>query len=182
MNSAGKKGEDDFSHVIEQIIQTIDEFHWVFMGAIPWELHDFVKEGKIEFYTFVPIVEYPKKMAELECSMMFAPLADITFNHGKADVKFQESAAQGMPIAVQDITPFKRCPIRFDTGEKLIEVLRQTLQDEESYLQASREARAMMDSLWLEHPDNLAMYEELFSYPFGDSRRKHIHAKQRGGK
>ena len=168
----GKTGNDDFSHVIDAIMSTMDEFEWVFMGVRPWEL--VYSKTDCEFHQFVRIDKYPKKVASLECQMMIAPLADCLFNHGRTDVKFQEACSHGMPFAGQDITPFKHCPIRFDTGEKMLEVIRETLKDEESYIKASREGRAMIDKKWLELPENTALYEELFLYPYGDKRRVHI--------
>jgi hypothetical protein len=164
-------GNDDFSHVIDMIISTRHEFKWVFLGALPWELFPYNKAGDIEFYGFETLDRYPKKVATLQCSMMIVPLKDHFFNHGRTDVKFQEACAHGMPIACQDITPYKHCPIRFDTGEKMIEVIRETLKDEESYITASRIGREMIDKVWLERPENTALYQELFAYPYGDKRR-----------
>lgn len=170
----GDFGADDFSHVIDCIKSTVYEFKWIFIGALPWELTSYKDAGEVEFYPFETIERYPKRVASLECSMMIAPLADHIFNHGRSDVKFQEASSHGIPIACQDITPYKHVPIRFDTGEKMLEVIRNTLRDEESYLKASREARKMLDKIWLELPENTAQYEELFSYPYGDIRRTHI--------
>jgi hypothetical protein len=170
----GEPGEDDFTHVIESIKSTIHEFKWVFVGALPWELLPNKEAGDVEFYEFEVIEKYPKRVASLECSMMIAPLADHIFNYAKADVKFQEACSHGMPVACQDIIPYKHCPIRFDTGEKMLEVIRDTLKDEETYLKASREARHMVDKMWLELPENTAQYEELFSYPYADKRRTNI--------
>ncbi|MCH9617342.1 MAG: hypothetical protein SP4CHLAM5_07330 [Chlamydiia bacterium] len=170
----GEPGKDDFSHVIEAIKSSIHQFKWVFLGAIPWELLPNKEAEEVEFYEFEVIERYPKRVASLECSMMIAPLADHIFNYAKADVKFQEACSHGMPIACQDIIPYKHCPIRFDTGEKMLEVIRDTLKNEESYLKACRVGRHMVDKLWLELPENTAQYEELFTYPYADKRRVHI--------
>lgn len=174
LNHNAQAGNDDFSHVINHIIQTRYEFKWVFLGALPWELFPYNEVGDIEFYAFETLDRYPKRMATLECSMMIAPLMDHHFNHGRTDVKFQEASAHGIPIACQDITPYKHCPIRFDTGEKMLEVIRDTLKDEISYQRASQQARKMIDKVWLERPENTALYRELFSYPYGDKRRENL--------
>ncbi|MCH9617341.1 MAG: hypothetical protein SP4CHLAM5_07340 [Chlamydiia bacterium] len=170
----GEHGNDDFSHVIDRIISTRHQFKWVFLGALPWELFPYNQAGEVEFYGFETLDRYPKRMATLQCSMMIAPLMDTYFNHGRTDVKFQEASAHGLPIACQDIAPYKHCPIRFDSGEKMIEVIKETLKDEQSYIAASRKAREMIDKVWLERRENTALYQELYSYPYADKRRTNI--------
>jgi len=41
---------DDFAHVRDVIARTSDEFQWVFIGAFPLPLQDFIRNGKIEFH------------------------------------------------------------------------------------------------------------------------------------
>lgn len=172
INKDGKTGNDDFSHVINSIKQTIKEFHWIFLGVLPWELAENNQAGEVEFYGLENLDNYHKRIMVLNCSMMIVPLADNIFNHAKSDIKYQEACAHGLPIACQDITPYKSAPIRFSSGEQMIDVIRKTLATEETYIEASRNARKKIDKNWLELEENISMHKELFSYPYQDKKRK----------
>ena len=174
INCDGKTGNDDFTHVINEIKKTIKEFKWVFFGVLPWELIEENEAGDIEFYGLETIDNYHKRIAVLQCSMMIVPLKDIPFNHAKSDIKFQEACAHGLPVTCQDITPYKHAPIRFSTGDQMIETIRKTLKSEGSFLSASRRGRAHVDNQWLEAEQNISLHKELFAYPYQDPRRKFL--------
>lgn len=174
INSMGKTGNDDFSHVIEAIKSSVKDFHWIFLGVLPWELKAENEAGEVEFWPPETLDNYNKRISVLQCSMVIAPLADNIHNHAKSDVKFLDAAAHGLPIACQDMTPYKHAPIRFSTGQEMINVIKKTLESEESFLNASRRARKMLDKQWLELECNIALHEELFSYSYGHSGRKHL--------
>jgi glycosyltransferase involved in cell wall biosynthesis len=171
INCDGKKGNDDFSHVIDQIKKTVKEFKWVFLGVLPWELVEENQAGEVEFYALETLDNFHKRISILGCSMMIAPLKDILFNHAKSDIKLQEASAHGLPIACQDITPYKNGLLRFSTGEQMIDLIRKTLKSEDAFLSASKMARGYVDQKWLEAEENLTLYRELFSYPYQDPNR-----------
>ena len=102
---------------------------------------------------------------------MVAPLADNVFNHAKSNIKFLEACAYGLPIACQDITPYKEAPIRFNTSAEMLEKIRETLKSEESFMENSRLARKIADDNWLEVDSNIAAFRDVYSYPYGDPRR-----------
>jgi hypothetical protein len=174
INFNAKKGNDDFSHVIDQIKSTVKEFKWIFIGVLPWELAEESQAGEVEFYELETFDNYHKRISVLECSMMIAPLKDLIFNHAKSDIKFLEACAHGLPIACQKITAYKDVPLKFSTGEEMIEIIRQTLKTEESFLAESRRARECIDKNWLEREENLSVYKELFFYPYQDIRRNYL--------
>jgi hypothetical protein len=175
MNAFGKKGNDDFTHVVEAIKSSVKEFKWVFFGCVPLEMGDECLSGDVEYHLIETMDTYHKKLASLEACMMIAPLANNVNNHGKSNIKFQEASAHGLPIACQDITPYKQCPIRFTSGEQMLDQIRRTLATEETFISSSRYARNKMEGYWLEQESNVGMYEELFNYPYQDKNRVRIH-------
>ena len=52
-------GKDDFSHVNDLVRKTVGKYQWIFVGAYPPPLEDLVKSGKIEFYGWKSLLEYP---------------------------------------------------------------------------------------------------------------------------
>jgi hypothetical protein len=171
MNAFGALGNDDFTHIIEAIKTTLFEFKWIFLGAIPFELKENLLNKDVEYYEIETMDGYHKKLASLEVCMMIAPLADNINNHGKSNCKFLEASAHGIPIACQDITPYKMAPIRFSSGDQMVYQIRKTLSTEEGYTEACRRGRKMVETLWLELDQNIALYTELFSTPYQDERR-----------
>lgn len=165
---------DDFSHVREAICQTTKEFQWIFVGSFPVSLEDLVKKGEIEYHSWKTMDIYPHYLATLNINMAIAPLQDNLFNRCKSDLKFLEAGALGVPIACQDITTYLIAPIRFKTGEEMLTKIRQTLSSEESYLQASRLSRQLVETRWLESDDNINKFVDLYSYPYGDPHRKYL--------
>ncbi len=177
MNSFGKLGNDDFTHIVEAIKNSLHEFRWVFFGAVPLELEKQCLQGDVEYHVIESMASYHQKLSGLEACMMIAPLSNNVNNHGKSNCKFQEASAHGLPIACQDITPYKMCPIRFTTGEQMLHQIRETLATEECYIEASRLGRKMLDGMWLELDENIGMYKELFSLSYQDKNRKYLCTK-----
>ncbi|MCH9621584.1 MAG: hypothetical protein S4CHLAM20_10080 [Chlamydiia bacterium] len=162
---------DDFSHVINEIKQTINDFKWIFFETIPWELQEEVKDGLVEFYPEVTMDSIHKQISSLKCHLIVAPLQDTLSNHAKGDEKMQEAAAHGLPIIAQDITPYKKTALRFKSGKQMIDLIYKTLENEDRYMEASRQSRKMVDKNWLELDENIGMYKELFAYSYNDLKR-----------
>ena len=165
------EGKDDFAGVIDVIIKTRHEFTWIFVGACPPKLKEYTKTKEIEYWGWSPIGLLPQTIMQREGNMMVAPLADNLFNRAKSNIKFQEACAYGLPIACQDLNPYEEAPIKFKTGEEMIQRIRETLRSEDTFLQASRQARATADENWLEVEENITTFKDVYTYPYGDSRR-----------
>jgi hypothetical protein len=163
--------KDDFFDIIESIIKTMKEFKWVFIGVCPPKLKEYTQTGEIEFWDWSPLALLPQTVFEREGNMMVAPLSDNVFNRAKSNIKFLEACAYGLPIACQDLNPYVDAPIKFKTGEQMIECIRKTLKTEENFLTESRRARSIADQNWLEVEENINLYKDIYTYPFGDFRR-----------
>ncbi len=155
--------KDDFTDVLKVMEATRNEFTWVFIACCPRLLLKYVESKEMEYYKAVPLGLLPKVIHSLEPNMMIAPLADNPYNHGKSNIKFLESAAQGLPIVCQDITPYKETPLRFKRGDELIEKIRCTMKDEESYMEESRKAKEIVDQQWLEIDGNISQFKKVYS-------------------
>jgi len=165
---------DDFYHVRDAIIESRKEFKWIFVGACPLSVIPYIQSGEIEYYPWKNLQEYPSFLSSLGANMAVAPLMENDFNRGKSDIKYLEASALGLPIACQDLCTYSVAPIRFKSGEEMIEQLRRTLQSEESLLEAARTARKAIDHRWLENKENIGKYLDVYSFPYGDRRRQFL--------
>lgn len=168
------KQKDDFFHVNEVIRKTVDKYQWVFLGAFPLPIMDLIKSGKIEFHPWRRLYEYGDGINDLNVNMMVAPLQDNTFNKSKSDLKYIEACAFGLPIACQDLVTYENAPIKFKSGDDMINQIEETLKDVSKYKSICKKARQYAETRWLETDSNIDCYLEMYSTPFGDSSRKNL--------
>ena len=168
------KHKDDFEHVNEIIRKTVNKYQWVFMGAFPIPLLDLVRSGKIEFHQWKRLYEYPETISGLNVNMMVAPLQNNIFNKSKSDLKYIEASAYGLPIACQDICTYENAPIKFGTGDEMIDRIDETLKDQSKYKAICKAARQYADTRWLETDKNIDCYMEVYSTPYGDPARVNL--------
>ena len=69
----------------------------------PDKLKPYVKE----FYTGVPIEQYPAKLASLNLDLALAPLEDNLFNHCKSNLRLLEYGACGFPVVCSDLITYR---------------------------------------------------------------------------
>ena len=142
-------GYDDFSHVVDVVKKTLKKYQWVFMGAVPKTLTQYVKSGDIEYHNWVPILDYPRAVHKLNATVAVAPLHDNPFNNSKSDLKYIEG-----------------------TGDELVDQIDSVVRSKNDYMKWVRKFRSGVESRWLE--DNVGVYAELYSFPYGDPRRHKI--------
>lgn len=162
---------DDFAHVVKAIADTCDKYQWVFLGAYPLPLRGLIQSGKIEFHPWMNLYHYGEKIKNLNINMMVAPLQDNNFNKSKSDLKLVEANAFGIPIACQNLCTYENAQFKFDTGEEMIAKIDDVLSKKGRYMNLSAKARSDANKRWLENPENIGCYNELFSFPYGDPRR-----------
>ena len=165
---------DDFSHVRDVIMATASDYKWVFVGGFPRSLSELVQRGKIEYHPWQTIDSYPRFLAKLQINMWIAPLIENDFNRAKSDLKFLEATALGHPIACQDISTYAIAPIKFKTGEDMLNRIEETLECEEFFLNSIRRARNLIEARWLEKEENFGKYLDVYCHPYGDSMRKYV--------
>ena len=106
--------------------------------------------------------------------MFIAPLSDNNFNKAKSDLKYIEASALGIPIVCQDICTYENAPIKFKTGDEMIDRIKEVLGDERRYIKESVNGRNVAESRFLETEENLYQYYDNYMYGRSDSRRKYL--------
>jgi hypothetical protein len=169
-NIAGQR--DDFQHVIQTVRKTVNKYQWVFIGAFPVGLRDLVQSGKIEYHPWVPLYDYPRLVQKVKANIMVAPLCDNNFNRSKSDLKFIEGCAFGIPTICQDMCTYENATYKFKTGSEMVDNIDQLMSDKTHYMKAVRKGRAQAEDRWLENPENIGKYVELYTTKYGSSDRK----------
>jgi glycosyltransferase involved in cell wall biosynthesis len=161
--------QDDFTHVIPAIINNIDKYQWVFIGAMPRGLLPYLKTGQIQFHKWQPIVDLPRFISKLDINCIIAPLQDTIFNRAKSNIKFLEASAHGIPIICQDMVTYKDAHLKFTTGDEMIHQINEVLSSKSKYIRACEDANGAIQHLWLE--DNIDAYKEIYTLPYGHKDR-----------
>ena len=166
------KQKDDFYHVNDAIRKTVDKFQWVFVGGFPITLKDLIQQKKIEYHEWTNLVDYPAYINSKNPTVFYAPLEDSNFNKAKSDLKFIEGCALGIPTICQDLCTYSTAFHKFKTGDDLISKIEYLTNDYKKYIKEVKRARSYMKSRWME--DNINFYTELYSFPYGDPKRKNL--------
>lgn len=171
-------GKDDFEFIIDFIIKTRHKYQWVFLGGAPNQLAEYAQKHEIEVHPWEPLLTFPYKIAQLEASLMIAPLQDNCFNKAKSDIKFVEAAMLGIPVLLQDIETYATAPpwARFKTIEEFEAKIEEKLnfKNKKAYYQEVVDLRAYSESRYLELPQNIGCFYEAYMLPYGDPRRVHL--------
>ena len=171
---ANRDGQrDDFAHVVEAIYQDITTDHkyeWVFFGALPLKLRQFIDKG-IEFHPWTTIDQYTEKLRDLNVNISIAPLQANNFSRAKANIKLTEAGSQGIPCIAQNIDCYNSdgWHLLFDTVEELMASLERVLGDEDTYMAASAQAREYSEKFILK--DHLDEFILLYTTDYGDPKR-----------
>jgi hypothetical protein len=155
-----KGRDDDFTHVVDAIIKSRKDFHWVFVGSIPNQLRQYVQSREMEFHSWAMIMNYPRAIHDLRINAVVAPLMDCTFNKAKSNIKYLESACLGIPGVFQDLITYKDAPLRFTDGPDMMKKLEKLLADRKYYAKMSKQSRKYADTMWLD--DHIDQYTDLY--------------------
>lgn len=160
---------DDFSHVVNDIIKARKKFKFVWKGCFPLAVKPYIDNGEMEFINWSSLHDYPKGLVDTECNVAFAPLIDNVFNRSKSNIKMIESGALGMPGVYQDMCTYKNADLSFKKGSDLIDQLEYLTSDFGRYMNFSNKSRAFVETMWLE--DHLDEYDALYFTDFGSKER-----------
>lgn len=169
-------GKDDLAQVRDFIRKTVNKYQWIFVGAFPPQLVDLVRDKKIEFYPWQPLLKYPYFIANLNAQLMVAPLLPNDFNKAKSDIKFIEACILGIPCLCQNIDTYFSAPesLRFDTVEEFGDKIERILRKKNKYSQNIRRLRKMGEDRILEIDENIGCHLEALNTPWGSSERKFL--------
>jgi glycosyltransferase involved in cell wall biosynthesis len=171
-------GFDDFSHVMKFIIDNVDKYQFIFIGAYPPALKPFVDAGKIEFHPWQNLMNYPKFLDSLNAQLFLAPLHDNRFNRSKSDIKYVEAAALGVPCMCQDMVTYQDVPdfLKFNNSDDLAEKVENLLnwKNSKKYFKLLPELRKIGESRFLERPENIGAFMESLNTEYGSVMRKYM--------
>lgn len=165
-------GKDDFTHILELIERTKHNWQWVFFGGHPTQLEADVKSGLIEYHRYVPITSYPKKLIELEPTVIITPLENNTFNACKSNIKLTEAGALGIAGVYQDLDPYAEAPLKFETADEMADHIKFLLNDWDDYVKVIRQQREFSEKFFAE--DNLDMMLASYFTDFNSVARNKI--------
>lgn len=168
-------GNDDFTKIEKFVKSTLDKYQWVFVGAIPNWLQAEVKAGIVEYHPWISIMDYPKMLWDLEPTIIFAPLADNTFNRCKSNIKLTEACAMGIAGVFQDIDPYNEAPLKFNTGDELGDQFEYLLHSWENYAKVSDEMRVIGQNYFME--DNFDLLKASYFTHWGSKERASMSQK-----
>jgi len=163
---------DDFAHVVEDIIKARKKFKFVWKGCFPLAVKPFIDNGEMEFIDWSQLMDLPQGIQKIGANATFASLQDNVFNKSKSNIKMIESGAFGMPGAYQDLCTYDGADCKFKSGKDLIDQLEYITSDFDRYMKLSDKSRKFTESLWLE--DHLDEYQALYTTAWGSKERKEM--------
>jgi hypothetical protein len=159
---------DDFIHIGKVIIDTLDKYQWVLFGGCPLYLREYVKSGQIEYHDWVNIMDFPRKISELNAQVFIAPIASNHFSFSKSWQKLLDSWVHGIPCVAQDAPPYVDARYKFKSGDEMISQIDSILSG--NYSDISKESRNRAEALFVENYKD--EYLKLYTTPYGDPSRK----------
>jgi glycosyltransferase involved in cell wall biosynthesis len=169
---------DDFTHVNKFISDNINKYQFIFIGAVPPPLQEYVNSRKIEFHPWKSLIEYPNFLASLNAQLFIAPLQDNRFNRSKSDIKYIESACLGIPCLCQDMVTYENAlpELKFKTADELASQTEQLLnwKNRSKYYKLVPQLREIGSERFLEHPSNINSFVEALNTSYGDPSRQFL--------
>jgi hypothetical protein len=167
---ANKTGmNDDFAHVVQEIIKARKKFKFVWKGCFPLALKPYIDNGEMEYLDWSPLPDFPEGIYNANCNATFAPLQDNVFNRSKSNIKMIEAGAFGLPGSYQDLCTYDGANSQFKNGSDLISQLEYITSDFDRYMDFSDKSRKFTEGLWLE--DHLDEYEAVYFTEWGSEER-----------
>jgi len=101
---AGAVGHTGDLALIASVVEaTAKEVDWIFLGMCPDRLRPYVAE----YHQWVPLHDYPRKLASLDLDLALAPLEHHPFNECKSNLRLLEYGVLGYPVLCTDILPYQ---------------------------------------------------------------------------
>jgi len=163
---------DDFAHVVQEIIKARKKFKFVWKGCYPLAVKPFIDNGEMEYIDWSQLLDLPQSIYDMGVNATFAPLQDNVFNKSKSNIKMIESGAFGLPGVFQNLCTYQEAEFKFDKGHELISQLEHITSDFDRYMKYSDNSRKFTEGLWLE--DHMDEYMGLYTTEWGSKERKEV--------
>lgn len=160
---AGGSSHTGDLELIEDVVRGLaGEVEWVFFGMCPERLKPYVHE----FYTGVPIEQYPAMLASLNLDLALAPLEQNQFNDCKSNLRLLEYGVLGFPVVCSDVLcyrdglPVTRVKNRY---RDWVDAIRMHLADLDATAKAGDELRQVVRRDWMLEGENLRGWLQAWS-------------------
>lgn len=170
------QGKDDFSDIVQFVIDTRKKYQWIFIGAFPNPIKPYIESREIEYHGWQQLLDYPKLLSSLNAQAIIAPLEDNEFNRAKSNIKYIESCLLGIPCLVQDMVTYKDAPdfLKFKNLDEFKNKLEKILKDRKNYHANVEVFRQVGEQFLLERNENIGCHFEALTLPFGSPDRKFL--------
>lgn len=153
----GINGSDFSNELLNFIIKTRKNYQWVFFGNLPLELEEYKED--IELHNWVPTLQYPNALKQLNIDIGIAPLEDNEFNSCKSNIKMLEYLGSGFPGVYSNVYPYKDASLTSSSGEEMVSQIELLVNDIDKRKEVYDKDRETIGSgLYWEEDDNLAKY------------------------
>lgn len=164
------EGGDFGKELMSFIRKTTDKYEWIFMGANPPELNDLKKNGKIKFYEWENIFNYPQKIKSIEPDICLASLQPNTFNECKSSIKCLEYSAIGAPGVYSNIDPYSKMSLKSNNDEEFISHIEKLANDIDFRAKIwKKDYKTVKPQLYWEENNNLKKYINVYLNMFGNT-------------
>ena len=146
----GTVGFDDFTGVDDWIIANRNKYQFVFHGGINAKLLKY--KDSFFFAPNVPIHMYPTIRNSYSPNLYLMSLRDCPFNRGKSAIRLYEADAEGVPILLSNVLPYKgKTDLTFGDPTELDIKVRELFGDKGYYMSQVKKARKRAEKQLLEH-------------------------------
>lgn len=145
-----KAGYDDFTGVDDWIIANRNKYQFVFHGGINAKLYQY--KDSFVFAPSVPINMYPTVRNSYSPNLYLMALRDSTFNSAKSAIRLYEADAEGIPILLSNVHPYKgKTDLVFNDVDELDRKVKDLFGDKGFYLNEVKKARKRAEKQVLEN-------------------------------
>ena len=141
---------DDFSGILEWIVENRKKYQFIFHGGFPPLLERFADD--FNRIPIGPFLDYPRVRRSIHADLFIQPLQHSLFNECKSSIKLLESWAEGTPAFVQNLGNYMQIApdACFDSAETLGRMVDALFDNPEAQLQLIHRNYARMDAFWLD--------------------------------
>ena len=156
--AGGVSHTGDLELIVDVVKNLAEEVEWVFFGMCPEVLKPYVHE----FYTGVPIEQYPAMLASMNLDLALAPLEQNQFNDCKSNLRLLEYGVLGFPVVCSDVVcyrdglPVTRVKNRY---KDWMDAIRMHLSDLDATAAAGDELRRIVRRDWMLEGANLQSWK-----------------------
>lgn len=143
-------GFDDFTGVDDWIIANKNKYQFVFHGGINAKLYK--HKDSFIFAPNVPVHMYPTIRNSYSPNLYLMSLRDCVFNRGKSAIRLYEADAEGIPILLSNVHPYKgKTDLLYNDVDELDRKVRELFTDKNYYMSEVKKARKRADKQILEN-------------------------------